>query len=198
MNTGNDKHIEGLLERFFEGQTSNKEEQLLYEFFASNDVPEHMLRYKQVFAYFENGVKEAFSETKTGASIIEKVAPVHRIHNKKWILWSSVAAVLLILILSNPFTLDNKPFNPYEGSYIVRNGVRITDPEIIRPELEATVQKVIQQKEETELFIAQLKREREKTTSVEDIMKEHYKTILDSFEDETIRNEVKKIIEKEY
>ena len=35
-------YIENLLERFFEGETSNAEEQELYAFFARPDLPEHL------------------------------------------------------------------------------------------------------------------------------------------------------------
>ena len=35
-------YIENLLERFFEGETTNAEEQELYAFFARPDLPEHL------------------------------------------------------------------------------------------------------------------------------------------------------------
>ncbi|MCS3063106.1 hypothetical protein NXX40_10920 [Parabacteroides distasonis] len=41
MKTEEYKSIEDLLDRFFEGQTSNEEERVLYEFFARPDIPAH-------------------------------------------------------------------------------------------------------------------------------------------------------------
>ena len=42
-------YIENLLERFFEGETSNAEERELYAFFARPDLPEHLKSYKPLF-----------------------------------------------------------------------------------------------------------------------------------------------------
>lgn len=41
--------IEKVLERFFDGETTLREEQLLYDFFMSGDVPERLLVYKEMF-----------------------------------------------------------------------------------------------------------------------------------------------------
>jgi len=49
MKTEEYKSIEDLLDRFFEGQTSNEEERVLYEFFARPDIPAHLERYREVF-----------------------------------------------------------------------------------------------------------------------------------------------------
>mgnify|MGYP001515081481 CR=1 FL=1 len=56
MKTEEYKSIEDLLDRFFEGQTSNEEERVLYEFFARPDIPAHLERYREVFGYFESGI----------------------------------------------------------------------------------------------------------------------------------------------
>ena len=232
MNSSKYEYIEKLLKRFFEGQTSNDEEQRLYDFFAGDDVPEHLIQYKPVFVYFDEGIKEEFSKNITDCPVLlpsqvddieedavvaetlyenntatlssrmdrelhEKDIPVHRIRNVKWIFWSCAAAVLLVLVLLNPFALGNKPFDPYEGSYIVRNGVRITDPETIRPELEATVQDVLQQQEAAESLIAKMMETEKSTINGEDYKKASYDAILEGFVDENIRNEVKKILEQE-
>ena len=45
MKTEEYKSIEDLLDRFFEGRTSNEEERVLYEFFARPDLPAHLERY---------------------------------------------------------------------------------------------------------------------------------------------------------
>ena len=63
MKTEEYKSIEDLLDRFFEGQTSNEEERVLYEFFARPDIPAHLERYREVFGYFESGIALDFSET---------------------------------------------------------------------------------------------------------------------------------------
>ena len=45
------KYIEQLLERYWQCETSLEEEAQLRAFFNGSDVPEHMLRYKDLFVY---------------------------------------------------------------------------------------------------------------------------------------------------
>jgi|GEM_PF-68712 len=218
MSIDEKENIERLLERFFEGRTSNVEEQKLYEFFAGYDVPEHLLRYKKVFAYFDIGLNselrmeettseevfdEAFDENdilfaeNLEKELCEAETPVRKIHYGNRLLWTGVAASLLILILLNPFGFGNKPFEPYEGSYIVRNGVRITDLETIRPELDATVQQVLQQQKAAELLSEQLTKEEIRYPDADKLIQERYESILEGYENESVRNEVIKILKSE-
>ncbi|MDR2919155.1 MAG: hypothetical protein LBV72_07315 [Tannerella sp.] len=185
--TDKNKYIEELLERFFEGETSNTEEQFLYRFFAGEDVPEHLLPYKSAFTYFESGLKNEFTE---------EVVPVRRIRKSKWILWTGIAAALLALVLLGQLYMQ-KPFDPYEGSYIVRNGVRITDPKIIRPELEATVQRVLQQEEKMEGIVVSLMEKENYSQSIEEQIQLQKNEILEHFQDENIRKEVERIMNYE-
>ncbi|MDR2680367.1 MAG: hypothetical protein LBC47_06110 [Tannerella sp.] len=184
------KHIEELLERFFEGYTSNTEEQELYGFFAGSGVPEHLLRYKPLFACFDAGLEAKFCE---------KEPPVRkRRYRRHRILWPGIAAAaLLALVLMNPFGYGDKPFDPYEGSYIVRNGVRITDPEIIRPELEATVRRILQQQEEAERLATKMMNADNRFPAMEEYIQAHRDAILEHVQDENIREEVRKMLEEE-
>ncbi len=43
------KYIEQLIDRYFEGETTLEEEHILREFFAQNEVPEHLLQWKPLF-----------------------------------------------------------------------------------------------------------------------------------------------------
>jgi hypothetical protein len=183
-----EKDIEELLGRFFEGYTSNTEERQLYDYFSGEDVPERLLQYKPLFACLEAVVPEVSCEEE---------ATVCRKSYGKWILWPCAAAALLALALLNPFGLGNKPPDPYEGSYIVRNGVRITDLEIIRPELEATVREVLQRQEEAERLIAKMTETENRFPTVEEYRQAQYDAILEYFHDENIREEVRKMLKEE-
>lgn len=194
--TGKCEDTEVLIERFFEGQTSNAEEQYLYDFFAGADIPAHLLPYKPVFAYFDAGLQ---------AECEGQTAPVHRISDKKksaytkWmLLGTAAAAVLLAFLLLNLFSIGEKSFDPYEGSFIIRNGVRITDPEVIRPELEATIQYVMQQQEEAKQLVAKTKEAEQQFISVEEQIRSQYNAILEGFQDEYVRKEVERIFNIEY
>jgi len=128
------KKIEELVERFFDGQTSNEEERELYDFFSSENVPEHLFPYRQVFAYFETGIKEEVNYQTPERKNIQSF------RKKKITIWASIAASILILISFGIYHFTReKEFNPYEGSYIIRNGIKITDPKIVNPEIEKTL-----------------------------------------------------------
>ena len=146
MKTEEYKSIEDLLDRFFEGQTSNEEELVLYEFFARPDIPAHLERYREVFGYFESGIALDFSETP------ELRLPAKEISYKRKIGWAiavCVAASLLLFLVNTVFMNQNASFNPYEGSYIVRNGVVMTDIKKIIAYLPERMNKRFEKKRET-------------------------------------------------
>ncbi|MCR5820581.1 MAG: hypothetical protein K6F94_06530 [Bacteroidaceae bacterium] len=43
------KYIEQLIDRYFDGETSIEEEQILRKFFAQEELPEHLLKWKPLF-----------------------------------------------------------------------------------------------------------------------------------------------------
>ena len=69
------KDIEQLLERYWQCETSVEEEATLRDFFAKEEVPAHLLRYKNLFVYQqvqqEVGLGEDFD-----ARILAEVEPV--------------------------------------------------------------------------------------------------------------------------
>jgi uncharacterized membrane protein YvbJ len=190
--TPNYKHIEELMDRFFEGRTSNEEERELYAFFSHEDIPEHLQKFKPVFAYFETGIDKEFNQP-------EIVQTTRFQPNKKNILlWAGVAASLLILVSIRFFSVTNiQDFDPYEGSYIIRNGVKITDPEIVRPEIEKTWQMAMLQQAEYEQLIQKMSNPENPYLQIMSEIEQQKEEVLNQFEDETIRNEVKKILNKQ-
>ena len=56
------KNIEEYIHRFMEGETTNAEEQAVYRFFRSGDVPEHLKVYAPMFAWYEEGMPEEKKE----------------------------------------------------------------------------------------------------------------------------------------
>ena len=52
MNERKIKEIERLIGKFFDGETTLREEQRLYEFFARRSVPARLQGYREVFAGF--------------------------------------------------------------------------------------------------------------------------------------------------
>ena len=60
------KQIEQILARYWRCETSLQEEELLRQFFNSEDIPAHLLRYKELFVYqtmqSEIGLDETFDQ----------------------------------------------------------------------------------------------------------------------------------------
>ncbi|MDF9828746.1 hypothetical protein [Parabacteroides sp. PF5-6] len=188
------KHIEELLERFFEGQTSNAEEQELYIFFGSDDLPEHLAPYKPVFGYFETGLMEEIqSSSEKQASV--KPLPLRR---KVLMVLTSVAAVVLAFFLLQPlFTHQNEEPDPFEGSFIVRNGERIDDLDQIRPELELKMQLALLQEERADRLLNWNADDEDPLQMIEQELKAQYCELIHQFPDEAVQQEVKDILQIE-
>ena len=149
------KYIEDLLERFFEGETSNAEEQELYQFFARPDLPEHLKPYQPVFGYFETGIVREVSGTET-------VKPARKAPFVKRYLFAGIAiaaSLLLLFVLNNRTDKAEDDFNPYAGSYIIRNGVRTEIPEEVAREIDKVVQQAEKHKYDKEQMAFQTLRQ---------------------------------------
>ena len=193
MQTNKQKHIEDLLERFFDGQTSNVEEQELYAFFNSPGVPEALRSYQSVFAYFETGIKEEFSgqTDEAGRTSLKS-------SGKFW-LWIGIGvavSLLFFLVYSQDFDRPAS-FTPYEGSYIVRNGVRITDMKEILPELEYSLREVKLQQEKAEQIARQVNRKEKLLRDREINATNPYLKILKENPNKYFRQEMKWILYNE-
>jgi len=94
----NKKHIQDLLDKYFEGETSLKEEKELRDFFRTTTLlPEEWHTYKQIFAFFESEGQK-------------KMSPQKNTQKKKNIIWlfattiSLAATVLILLTIFIPST----------------------------------------------------------------------------------------------
>ncbi|MDR2042432.1 MAG: hypothetical protein LBP98_08990 [Tannerella sp.] len=186
------QEIEKLLERFFEGRTSGEEEQQLYRFFAQEDtLPEQWLRYRPLFSYFETGLAE---ECRLPDSNLRPLPPPRR---KRRALWAGVAALLTGILAGTLLLRERAQFDPYEGSYIVRNGVYITDLKQIKPELEATLRDVMRQQEQYEQQLRMLDAPDgfDPALRLERQIEALYCEMLSGFQDGEIRREAEKILD---
>ena len=85
------RHIEDLLERYYNAQTSEAEEQRLKDFFAHEEVPVHLQAEKEMFMQLQvpEGLEERLSQS------IDRWDKKHRTLRLQWI--GSIAASLLLL-----------------------------------------------------------------------------------------------------
>ncbi len=80
-------NIEKLLEKYENGETSLKEEQVLKNYFSGDDVAPHLEHYKPMFMYFLGNQQERFTKDLP-------LKPKNRFNYK----WLSVAAVAVIML----------------------------------------------------------------------------------------------------
>lgn len=83
-----EKEIKTLLERFMDGQTSVEEEQALAEYFRTHDVDDEWKAYKEMFAWFDEGMPEEEAEPQRDRKPWRKIVA----------LAVAAAAVVLIII----------------------------------------------------------------------------------------------------
>lgn len=189
------KDIEKLIDSFFDGNTTCEQEQKLYTFFSQPDVPDHLVQYRPVFEYFEKGMADECELP---------VQPVHKaetpaslpVKKKNFMFWTSIAACFLIIAAGISFYIYNtRSFNIYEGSYIVRNGKRITNPDEIQNELERTIRYVNLQQEQAERLIQNISVQHYTATQVEATLKRQKEEIMSGIADEHTRKIVEEILQ---
>jgi hypothetical protein len=136
--------IQTLIERFLEGETSNAEEQTLYRYFESGEVDPALEKYREMFKWYAAGMPEDSSiPVNRGGGGLRARSPEHlRSARSQWVRWLSIAASLLLLVGVGlglwHYQQQQEEYALYEGSYIIRNGQKITDIKQILPELKAT------------------------------------------------------------
>lgn len=95
-------HIERLLERFYNAETSEQEEQDLKDFFHQGEVPPHLLAEKEMFMQLQASDAPEGMEERLGNLIDQwelteqKTQKKRRIFHLQWI--GSIAASLLLVI----------------------------------------------------------------------------------------------------
>lgn len=125
-------HIENLLDRYFEGNTSAEEEAEIRRFFTTGDIPEHLATYTPLFAYFEDEIKKAQ---------IGKIVPLYKHRNRlKW--WLSGAVACAALLTGIFFTTPRQVKCLKEGNYIIIDGRCYTDMKMIRSTALKTLREV--------------------------------------------------------
>lgn len=101
------KHIEQLLERYWQCETSLQEEAELRTFFAGEDIPEHLLRYRDLFIYQQLQQDEHLGEDfdKRILALTEEVPVVKArrisLTRRFMPLFKAAAALALVLTMGN-------------------------------------------------------------------------------------------------
>jgi hypothetical protein len=128
--------IRHLLDKYFEGNSSTEEEQMLRRYFAQDNLPEELQAYTALFRFLgdESAALSVLNEIQR-----ESDASAHGKHIllRKLRTIVAVAAVFLIAIL-----LLIRPSSSPDESYAWVDGQRITDPATVREYAESSFGKV--------------------------------------------------------
>ncbi len=112
------REIEKLLERYFEGQTSLSEENSLRNWFAVNEVPEHLQALKAQFACFVAEAETAMDKNKAEKELIDLIAErqLQLARRKRFIRFYTASGIAAVLLLAAGLFFVLKP-TPVEDSF---------------------------------------------------------------------------------
>jgi hypothetical protein len=77
------KKIEQLLEKYFEGETSLEEEKMLRNYFATEDIPDHLTSYRDQFRYIKELSQSATSDDFNAFGKINKDENMNSSHHEE-------------------------------------------------------------------------------------------------------------------
>ena len=118
------EHIEQLLRRFMDGETSEQEEKILEEYFShDDDIPEEWATYREMFASFSTDAYDFSEEEKQSFLKEPKKAKVRM--SWLWLVAACIAA--LILVLLPPPREKNEPVAKVDDSVIQKTKVEKHD-----------------------------------------------------------------------
>lgn len=134
----NDDDGRRLMDKFLAGSTSNAEERMLHDYFAQEDVAEEMMPYREMMAWYA---------ALEGKRVAQKQDVEHRdgLKNRRSLMrWvtiavSAAAAIAVVAVtgisrfMEQDEVFDDEMLKMYAGSYIVRDGKKVTDLKKVLP-----------------------------------------------------------------
>lgn len=163
-----------LTELFMAGATTCADEKDLYTYYNSDDVASDLLQYRDMMRWYAAGMP---------AKTIRKPHIAHRMVR----IWriAGIAAMLAIVFTTGISYLSyrnerNEELAMYEGSYIIRDGKKITDLNEILPELKRA-----------EAYVAQNTQNYDAETIINDMSRD----IIDRQTNPSMREAMKAILE---
>lgn len=119
------------IRRFLDGETTLAEERELYEWFGHTELPPGAEKWKEMFVWYDSLAPEA--EPAPAATPV-RMLPLSRL---QWLSVAAMAAILFALgVWLRPADRVAPEYQAYEGSYIMRDGEKITDLAIVVPEIQ--------------------------------------------------------------
>ena len=118
--------IKKLLDRYYEGETTDADEQRLREYFTSGEVAAEWQPYRAIFACLQHE-REHFSEEP--ATVVLPAIQAHRVN---W--WYAVAAAVACLLVVTFLAHEYQPATQTAcvGTYVVINGICYDDLALVK------------------------------------------------------------------
>ncbi len=144
--TINKDNVSGYISRFLAGETSLAEERALYGYFRREKIPAELECYREMFAWYDS-----LSPAPRTAE------PIRFPRLRRW-QWTGVAATIALLLgLGFVFRMQTEAlpeeYMAYEGSYIIRDGKKITDLRVVVPEIRRNEKLVSEQLRQIDMSI---------------------------------------------
>jgi hypothetical protein len=133
--------IKSLLDRYYEGESSDADEQHLHEYFTSENVSVELQPYRSIFAYLQHEKEEAKIATTSVANPFSEQLFIQPRRIKWWYVAAAVAACLL----GGTFLV--REFQPARenlctGTYVMVNGICYNDLALVRKYATETIDMV--------------------------------------------------------
>lgn len=122
------------IQRFLNGETSLAEEKALYAYFDRTDLPAEALKYREMFQWYA-----CLPSLEKAPVAVPLAAETKRQSSRpRWIAVAASAAVLVgmlaaLLHVAPHSHSISEPLLSHTSGYIIRDGVRITDPNVVLP-----------------------------------------------------------------
>lgn len=111
--------IEILLEKFYEGDTSLREEKFLRDFFSGQEVPAHLEHHRAFFSYFKNARQQELTDKEFEQRLTARLLNEPKRENvirmfpaRKRLLFLTSMAASVLLLIGLYFTFQNEVFKP--------------------------------------------------------------------------------------
>lgn len=138
------RHIEQLLDRFFDGETTLAEERELQTYFTTAPtIPDRLAPYREMFGWYASGMDEQQLPAAVIPAPVEPLASGHRPRGLKWLTWWASAAAVAALVIGFGWRHHAERLESLEAmyaeSYVVRDGMVITGTAEVQAEIDAAV-----------------------------------------------------------
>lgn len=142
------------VERFLDGLTTNDEEKALFRWFAKDNIPSEAEKYRDMFRWYSDISHHTRQENTS------RINPFVR---KSLSIAAAIAFAFTVVSSIWQNISIQREYLCYEGSYVIRDGRKITDPRLVMKEIKAIDIEMQEMKREIEFARQQTRTEIQST-----------------------------------